>query len=481
MDFFSFQEKIKKPSAPSAPQPSRQPRDVMTVSQLASQITSSIQKLFPSILNVQGEVSNCQLNRASGILYFDLKDQANCIRCVMYSSDVQRLAFMPKDGMEVVASGRVMVYASRSQYQLKLVRLSPIGQGALELAFRQLKEKLEREGLFADDRKKPLPPYPSRIVLVTSPQAAGAKDMLKVLRRFPWLSVMFYPVPVQGEGAAERIADALADLNRNAAKLGIDLLLLGRGGGSLEDLWEFNQELLARAIVASRIPIITGIGHDVDVTIADLAADYHAHTPTEAAQIATGQWRNARPHLESLDARLKREFRRSFDDLRRRLETVKRHEIFRRPLERINASRQRLDDRQRALTFAVSNRIRNTAHRLTRISARLAAHHPRHTLALARQHQTVLSQRLRRALDQLITHRRSQLEALHGQLNALSPLEVLRRGYSITTLKKTGQILRDPSQVKRGDRILTRLADGTTESTISDTAPPNPQLPLFDL
>jgi exodeoxyribonuclease VII large subunit len=377
----------------------------------------------------------------------------------------------------------VVVFGQRSRYQIQVVRLSPVGAGALEAAYRALLEKLRGEGLFAQERKKLLPKYPSRIALVTSTQAAGFKDILKVLRRFPWLSVMIYHVPVQGDGAAQQIALALGALNRGAARLGgLDLILLARGGGSLEDLWEFNDEMVARAIVASKIPIITGIGHETDTTIADFAADYHAHTPTEAAQIATQHWRNARPHLETLATRLKREMRRNFEDLRRRLESVKRHEIFRRPLERINASRQRLDDRQRTLTYAVSNRVRNTLQRLTRLGARLGAHHPRHTLALARQRNTVLSQHLGRAMQQLISHRRRQLESINARLHALSPLEVLRRGYSITTLKKTGQILRSPSQVKPGDRILTRLADGSTESTInpSQKGPENPQLPLFD-
>jgi exodeoxyribonuclease VII large subunit len=478
MDFFSFQERMKKPAGDAAAGAGakKTAREVLTVSQLTSQIEKSIKKTFASSVEVQGEVSN--LRRAqSGHMYFSLKDPHNCIDCVMWASDADGLKFEPDDGMALVVAGRVGIYGPQSRYQIQVTRLTPMGQGALELAFRQLCEKLKQEGLFEAERKKTLPAYPSRIALVTSKEGAAVQDMLKVLRRFPWLKLMIYHVPVQGDGAAERIALAIGEINRFAPRIGgIDVILLGRGGGSLEDLWEFNQELVARAIVASRIPIITGIGHEVDVSIADLAADYHAHTPTEAAQVATANWRNARATLEAAELRLRREMKAKLDDCRRRLIAVERHEVFRRPLERIQLARQRLDDRQRALLLAMSNRVRVWGQRVIRLGSRLQERHPRHALALARQRNETILRRLSRGMEQMVLLRRRTMEALQGRLVALAPSEVLRRGYSITTIKKSGAILRSARQVKEGDRIVTRLADGTSESIVQDTR----QMGLFE-
>ncbi len=471
MDFFSFQEKMKKPAEPAAKKTA-----ALTVSQLTAQIERSIKKTFPSILEVQGEVSNLRYAQ-SGHLYFSLKDPHNCIDCVMWASDADELKFEPEDGMELLVAGRVGIYGPKSTYQIQVARLTPLGQGALEMAFRQMCEKLTKEGLFDAERKKPLPAYPSRIVVISGADTAALADMLKVLRRFSWLTIMVCEVPVQGDGAAERIALAIGEINRFAAHLGgVDVILLGRGGGSLEDLWAFNQEMVARAIVASKIPIITGIGHEVDVSIADLAADYHAHTPTEAAQVATTHWRTARGDLEALSLRLRREMRTRLAELRQRLNHVERHEIFRRPLERIYAARQRLDHRQRTLLFAVSNRLRSSGQRLSRLGTRMQERHPRHALALARQRSEVMFQRLRRGMEQSLLQRRAVAEALTAQLRALAPSEVLRRGYSITTIKKTGVVLRSTSQVKTGDRLITRVMDGASESIVQDTR----QMSLFE-
>jgi exodeoxyribonuclease VII large subunit len=474
MDFFSFQEKLQQPQAPDAAK--KTARQILTVSQLTAQIERSIKKTFASILEVQGEVSNLRFAQ-SGHLYFSLKDPHNCIDCVMWASDAGGLKFEPQDGMELIVGGRVGIYGPQSKYQIQVARLSPVGQGALELAFRQLCEKLKKEGLFEKERKKPLPAYPMRIVLLTSKEGAAVADMLKVLRRFSWLKLMIYHVPVQGDGTAQRIAQAIGEINKIAARVGgVDVILLARGGGSLEDLWEFNAEVVARAIVASKIPIVTGIGHEVDVTIADLAADYHAHTPTEAAQVVSAKWRTARGDLEAAILRLRREIRTKLDDCRRRLLSVQRHEIFRRPLERIQLARQRLDDRQRALLLAMTHRLRLYGQRVVRIGSRLQERHPRHALALTHQRNSAMSQRLSRAMTQIILRRRASLEALQGRLIALAPSEVLRRGYSITTIKKSATIVRSAKQLREGDRILTRLADGTSESIVQDTK----QMGLFE-
>jgi len=474
MDFFSFQEKLKQPAPGAAAK--KPPREIFTVSQVTAHIDRCIKKTFPSIVEVQGEVSNLRFAQ-SGHLYFSLKDPHNCIDCVMWASDADGLKFEPEDGMELIVAGRISIYGPQSKYQIQVSRLSPVGQGALELAFRQLCEKLKKEGLFEKERKKALPAYPMRIALVTSKEGAAIADMLKVLRRFSWLKLMIYHVPVQGDGAAERIALAIGEINRFAAKFGgVDVILLGRGGGSLEDLWEFNAEMVARAIVSSKIPIVTGIGHEVDISIADLVADYHAHTPTEAAQVITAHWRTARGDIEAAGLRLRREIRTMLSDCRRCLLAIERHEIFRRPLERIQLARQRLDHDQRALLLGMSNRLRIFNQRVARLGLRLGARHPRQTLALAHQKNQASRQRLWRAMQQMIGGYRNKLDAVQGRLIALAPGEVLKRGYSITTIKKSGVIVRSASQLKPHDRILTRLADGASESIVQDTK----QMGLFE-
>ena len=519
MDFFTFHEQVNQRTAPAPARAANS--DPLTVSQLTARIDSALQNNLPTTLHVRGEISNYN-QAASGHIYFTLKDARACIDCAIFRSDNVRLQFTPTDGLEVLATGNVKVYAQRGRYQLYVSRLEPVGQGALELAFRQLHARLEREGLFADERKKPIPEYPRRIVMVTSTQTAALQDMLKVLRRVPWLCLRVYHVPVQGDGSAEKVAAALHDLNRNIDALGgIDVILLGRGGGSLEDLWEFNEECVARAIAASRIPIITGIGHEVDVSIADLVADHHAHTPTEAAQVATTNWRNARELLDALALELRRSTQQQISEARQRLLHVERHELFRRPLDRVNQSRQSLDHHQRALALAMTNRIRRvqsaihqlstrldrhhpaavlhrhrlrlteiqqrlaralssrirTAHdRLSRVTATLGERHPRHTLRLRRQHLHTLTDRLQRDVTAHLQTQRHHLDSLQKILHAVGPEQVLRRGYTITTTKRDGSVVRNAADVRPGDKLLTRFADGTVESRAEDTK----QLSLFD-
>lgn len=423
-NFFDFREKLARPQ-PAGVQP-------LTVSQLTAQIERAIQSALPATVHVRGEVSNLNLHHASGHLYFTLKDSAACIDCVMFRSDVARLKFMPADGVELLVSGRVAVYPQRGRYQLYVSALWPVGRGALELAFEQLCRKLKAEGLFDASRKKPLPRYPRRIALVTSRSTAALHDILKVLKRFPWIRLHLYDVPVQGEGAAEQIAQALRHLNLRAADIGgIDLIILARGGGSLEDLWAFNEEVVARAVAESGIPIITGIGHEVDISVADLVADYHAHTPTEAAQVATSNWRTVAEQLQAAGVRLRRGLRTIARDARQRLLAVERHEFFRRPTDRINQFRQLLDERQRSLQLLISSRLKAASARLE--------HFDRH-------------------------------------LQAVSPQAVLRRGYSITTRATDGSILRSARDVRAGERLITRLADGTVRSIVEDQK----QLPLFE-
>jgi exodeoxyribonuclease VII large subunit len=457
--FFDFHERVAKQRASlRSPKPATGGADEgvepLTVTQLTAAIEKAIKSGVPGTITVRGEVSNASGRQASGHLYFTLKDSSACINCAMWRDAASRLQFKLEDGLEMIATGRVSVYAPQGRYQLQVQSLQPAGRGALELAFRQLQAKLAAEGLFAAERKKAIPLYPSRIVLLTSRATAALQDILKVLRRFPWIKLMLYHVPVQGQGSAPQIAQAIAHLNRHKTDIGgVDLIVLSRGGGSLEDLWSFNEEIVARAIAASRIPIVTGIGHEVDCTISDLVADYHAHTPTEAAQVITRNWGRAGDALVQLTTRLDRAIRQNILDARQRLTAAERHEFLRRPLDRIQMFRQLLDERQKSATLALRGRLRNAQHRLTAVAPRLLI-----------------------AAQSSLKIRSARLDAFDRQLQALSPQAVLNRGYTITSIKKTGQILRSSTAAKIGDRLLTRFADGETESIVQDSR----QMSLFE-
>jgi exodeoxyribonuclease VII large subunit len=463
--FWDFQQQNLKPKAKASdaasPVAGEKP---LSVSQLTAKIERTLKAGLPASLLVRGEVSNFKLHNSSGHAYFTLKDAGSCIDCVMFRDDAARLKFRPADGLELIATGRVAVYAQKGKYQFYANALTPLGQGALELARQQIQAKLEAEGLFAAGRKRPIPPYPQRIVLVTSTATAAVQDMLKVLGRFEFLHVQVFHVPVQGDGSAEQIAGALKYLNGIGQS--IDLILLGRGGGSLEDLWEFNEEIVARAIAASRIPVITGIGHEIDVSIADLVADYHAHTPTEAAQVATANWRTASDLIDGARLRLRHEVRVIIQTARQRVAHIERHEVFRRPLDKVNALRQLIDDRQRALSDAVGRRLRVCGDRVTRLEGRLRERHPRHRVGLGVQRVDALVARLIRAAGLQIERQRRRIDLMSARLHGVNPHEVLKRGYSLTTLKKGGQIVRDAAQVRPGDVLVTRLATGQVESRV---------------
>ena len=502
-NFFDFQDALPKPrrsriASPdaAAPVPAGEVPDALTVAELTARIERAIKSGVPGQVLVRGEVSNLKHYGASGHIYFTLKDAEACIDCVMFRNDAAKLRFEPQDGLELLAGGRVAVYPQRGRYQLYVTSLQPLGAGALELAFRQLCEKLQAEGLFEASRKKPLPPYPTRIALVTSRQTAALQDMLKVLRRFPWVRLMLYHVPVQGAGAANQIAQALGDLGTQSGRLGgIDLILLGRGGGSLEDLWQFNEEVVARAIAASPIPIITGIGHEVDVSIADMVADYHAHTPTEAAQVAMTQWRTTADQLDVSGLRLGRAMRCGVSDASQRLTAIAGHEFFRRPADKINRARQHLDDLQvdidrairdrlgesvgqmdqiqRRLLACGTQRLRHETQRLSNLELRLRERHPSSIRALASQRVDTLSQQLTRGLRTSLAARLLRVSALERHLTAVGPRQVLARGYSITMIKKGSVVLRSQKQIRGGERLVTHVADGEIESVADDPNQPS--------
>jgi exodeoxyribonuclease VII large subunit len=469
--FFDFRARMARPKPVAPSSPSHDAR-TMTVAELTARIESAIKSGLPGALLVQGEISNLNIHRASGHIYFTLKDDKTCIDCVMFRSDAERLKIVPRDGDQVLATGTVRVYPQRGRYQFYVTRLTPTGRGALEAKFQLLKEKLESEGLFAPDRKKTLPRYPQRIALITSRQAAALQDILKVLNRFAWVSVQVCHVPVQGAGSAGKIA---AMIQRVGASKRADLILLSRGGGSLEDLWEFNEEAVARAIAASGVPVITGIGHEVDVSIADLVADYHAHTPTEAAQVAMQHWRTATTLIDTAQSRLQRLATQTVAMSRQRLTAVERHEFFRRPTDRIERAKHLLDDRERQLSSALRTVADRARRRLIATESRLHAQHPRARVAVFRQKLLSIGALFDQSQRSTFRAAHQRVEAMTRQLEALSPTGVLSRGYSITSIKKDGRIVRSVREIRAGDVLVTRLSDGTIQSVARD---PN-QLELF--
>lgn len=470
-NFFQFRQQLtRKPASP----PPAAGEATLSPSQLNRLVEQALRSNLPAALSVRGEISNFNRNRTSGHCYFTLKDSAGCVDAVMWASRAERLRFDPRDGMELIARGSVGVYVPRGRYQLVVDALGPVGEGALELAKRQLIERLRGEGLLDADRKHPIPAFPRTIAIVSSPQAAGFADVLKVLRRHPWLRLLVFPVPVQGSAAAPAIASALRCLGSGHGSCsGIDLILLCRGGGSLEDLWAFNDEAVCRALAASSIPTITGVGHDVDVSVADLIADHHAHTPTEAATYAVRNWRIAPELIAGQTQRLGRELRRRLEDARLRVASIARHEIFRRPASLLDDPRQRVDDASHDLALALERRLAAATRRLDRAATLLSPRLISGTQRAARERVERLSRDLARAAGRRMHEPSLALDAIEARLRGLAPDRVLRRGYSITSLKRDGAIVRDPAQVRPGDTLVTRLADGTIESTASDPKQPS--------
>jgi exodeoxyribonuclease VII large subunit len=397
------------------PPPAEAP--VLTVSELTAQIRASLEEAFPAV-RVSGEISNLA-RPASGHVYLTLKDSQAQIRGVVWRNTASKLKFNLTDGLEVVAHGRLSVYPPRGDYQLYVEELQPKGMGALELALRQLMDKLQKRGWFDAERKKPLPRYPRRIGIVTSPSGAAVRDMLRILpRRWPAADIVLCPVLVQGEGAAAEIAAAVRRLNFLRA---VDVMIVGRGGGSLEDLWAFNEEVVAEAIVLSRIPVVSAVGHQTDFTVSDFVADVRAATPSEAAELVVP--------------------------------------------DRAEVSKQILGLGQR-MAVVLAERVRQARQRLDDLARRRALRHPRERLQELAQTLDDKGERLRRAAAVFVERQQQRIAAAAGKLSSLSPLNVLGRGYSLTQLESTEVLVRSADQVAVGDRLRTRLARGRVVSRV---------------
>ncbi|MBI4011859.1 MAG: exodeoxyribonuclease VII large subunit [Candidatus Rokubacteria bacterium] len=431
-------------------------RRVYSVSELTAAITETLEARFGGLW-VEGEISNLRVV-SSGHVYFTLKDEGAQVRAVLFKSRARRLRFAPADGLHVLAFANLDVYAARGEYQLVCEVLEPKGLGALQLAFEQLKARLAAEGLFDPARKRPLPVLPRRVGLVTSPTGAAVRDFLRVItRRFADVHVLVYPVRVQGETAAPEIARALHDLNRMG---GLDVLVVARGGGSLEDLWAFNEEAVARAIAGSKIPVISAVGHETDVTIADFVADLRAPTPSAAAELVVREKAQLVTHLAGLRDRLHRTMAQRVGRLRERLDDVRRRRVLTDPARPLRDWSRRLDDLGVRLQRGLNIRREQVRERLARAGRALRPEGLRAHVRHDARHLAQLGGRLTRAARGETTRRRRAVEALAGRLDGLSPLACLARGYSICTLP-SGEVVTRAGQAGPGTAVSVRLREGT--------------------
>lgn len=437
-------------------------RNVYTVSRLNQEVRDLLELSFP-LLWVEGEVSNLA-RPPSGHIYFTLKDGASQVRCVLFRTAQRQAAHAPREGQRVLLRARVSLYTPRGDFQLVAEYLEDFGAGDLRRAFEALKQKLLAEGLFDAARKRPLPAFPRRVGLITSPAGAAVHDLVQVLgRRFPALPVLLYPVPVQGEGAAEAIAEAL---RLAGARAECDVLILARGGGSLEDLQAFNEEVVARALAECPIPVVTGIGHEVDFTIADFVADLRAPTPSAAAAAVSPDREEWRQRLETLGGRLLASVRRRLRRERERTDWLLRR--LRHPSRRLTEARQRLDGLVLRLIGAQTAALARRRRQLAELAARLERQSPRARFAALRARERALAGRLALAARGLLARRRASLDGLRRALEAVGPLGTLRRGYAVLTVEPQGPLVTSVTQVATGDRVSARLADGRLLCRVED-------------
>jgi exodeoxyribonuclease VII large subunit len=442
-------------------------RKVLTVTELTWQIKRLLEQQVGETW-VTGEVTNLRL-QSSGHIYFTLKDPSAQLNCVLFRGETQVDRSLLQDGRKVTLQGEVTVYEPRGQYQMRVTKVELQGIGALQVAFEKLKQKLKAEGLFAQERKRPLPPYPQRIGLVTSPTGAAIKDVLHVVaRRNPALGIILAACRVQGEGAAEEIAAAIRLLNEfNSAQLAegdqqgaLDLILVTRGGGSLEDLWAFNEEVVARAIFDSALPVVSAVGHEIDFTISDFVADVRAATPSAAAEIITEGVFSSSQFLAEAAQRIGQLTRQRMADKRYELTQVVQRLARVHPTRRLNDWLQRLDDAQTSLLRCVNQGARRQRLAWQTLWERLARVRPALLLRQRREAFVQAERRLQELAHGQLERWRNGLGALEARLRLLGPEQVLARGYSITTDAQTGKVLREAKSVKAGQRLKTRLKAG---------------------
>jgi exodeoxyribonuclease VII large subunit len=446
-----------------------QTRRVISVSELTTQVKRLLEKQIGSVW-VSGEISNFRLQGSSGHIYFTLKDAGAQLACVLFRQEKVPHRDLMQDGQKVLLQGEVTVYEARGQYQMLVRAVELQGVGALQLKFEQLKQKLAAEGLFAAERKRPLPRYPQRIGLVTSPTGAAIRDVLHVIqRRNPALEIILAPCRVQGEGAAREIAAAirlLNEFNLQPATCNLQLILVTRGGGSLEDLWAFNEEAVARAIFESELPVVSAVGHEIDFTIADFVADLRAATPSAAAELITEGVFASREFVAGAAETMSLYARRGLTQAQEDFENAGQRLVRVHPKRWLAERAQRLDDLHDTLWRCARQGAREQRVTWQNLVARLKLVRPGQSLKQRREQLQLSERRLQELGKTQLREVKNRFAGLESRLRLLGPEQVLARGYSITTDAATGEILRDVKQIKPGQRLRTRLKTGEVESRV---------------
>jgi exodeoxyribonuclease VII large subunit len=439
---------------------------ILTVTDLTRKVKGLLEGMVGKVW-VSGEISNWRVSPA-GHAYFTLKDEKSQLSAVIFKGKLSRVKFEPESGQEVLLQGLVTVYEARGNYQIICDDMQPKGVGALQLAFEKLKAKLDEEGLFDEDNKKALPLLPKKIGIVTSPTGAAIRDMLNVLnRRFSEAHIILYPARVQGEEAAPEIVAGIEALD----EYGVDVLIIGRGGGSLEDLWPFNEESVVRAVFDCATPIVSAVGHEIDFALSDFAADLRAPTPSAAAELVVQEFEALSERVDQLKVRLSKGLQGQLESFQYRLERVRSSFIFQRPEELVRQFRQRLDDSRMSLEDGMDSYLSSERNRVDRAVQGLRHLSPANQLFRIQERLTGIRKRLIQSAAAITEKNRGQLTPLLAQLDALSPLSILSRGYSLVRKGEKGAVVSDVKQLSPSETVHIRLGKGSTTATIETLNP----------
>jgi exodeoxyribonuclease VII large subunit len=440
-------------------------RDIYKVTRLNREVRAVLEGSFPALW-VQGEISNLA-RPASGHIYFSLKDQHSQVRCAMFKNRMRSIKFSPENGMQILARANVSLYEGRGEFQLIMEHIEPAGEGALQRAFEDLKQRLHKEGLFDDARKKALPKYPKVITVITSPSGAAIRDILQVLnRRYPLASVNIYPVPVQGEGSAEKIVSALNLANELQES---DVIILARGGGSIEDLWSFNEEIVARAIYQSGIPVVSGIGHEIDFTIADFVADQRAPTPSAAAEMISPNIAELENTINQFQFQLSRNIKSRLE--RHCINLAQLNKRLPHPARQLQNISQGLDDIHLRMQQAMKSLLAHKRGDILKVTSEINHFNPLQLLKLNKEKCLFLFEQLQNSYSHKIALANARINQVAHALNTVSPLATLERGYAIVTYKDSEKIIREVNELKENEQIMTRLANGKVISQVKKLIP----------
>lgn len=438
-------------------------RHILTVSDLTTLIKVTLEDSFYDVW-VEGEIFNLRVP-SSGHAYFTLKDNSAQIKAVLFRSSSRSVKFIPKDGLHVICRGRVSVYEPRGEYQIIVDYMEPKGVGALLLAFEQLKERLSKEGLFDEHRKRPIPPFPKKIGIVTSPTGAAIRDILKVIeRRFANVEIVIAPASVQGESAAPEIAAAIAELNNFDD---IDVIIAGRGGGGIEDLWPFNEEIVARAIYNSRIPVISAVGHEIDYTIADFVADLRAPTPSAAAEMVVKNKEDVQRHIAGIYSRLLFAKKTFLEKKKEKMLALSRR-IFS-PERDINRYIQRLDDIDVRMISSLQRLLKDRHYHVETMLKGIHSNSPAQNLLLKRHKLEFHTNSILKNISKVIAGKTASFHIAAARLDTLSPLAILSRGYSITSKIPSHAIVKSYREVQSGDKVSVRLHEGNLTCVVEES------------